>query len=105
MHLTLTLKAGATEDRLLKVTTGWADAATVVITSTDLDGKNRMVRPVNRIYLAPGSQVVFRTDQPTGFGLVIGPLRRDLLPEQTFPLIFHFEKAGPIPVSVQVREP
>ncbi len=105
VRLALTLRAGTEPDRLLKVTTGWADSASLILSSRDLDGSNPITRQVTRLRLEPGSRVVFRGESDQGFGLLLRELRRELRAGQTFPVTLHFEKAGPITVSVQVRPP
>lgn len=90
---------GAQPDRLVRATTPAATGVEMHTMNVDAQGVMRM-REVEAIALAPGKPVTMR---PGGsLHLMLTGLRAPLKQGDVFPMILHFERAGPIGVTVKV---
>jgi periplasmic copper chaperone A len=91
---------GTEPDRLLGVR-GDAAAAIEVHRTQVEDGVMRMRRVENGEELAPGDTVEMR---PGGLHIMLIGVNRSLHPGDTLQLILELERAGDMPVDVEVRE-
>lgn len=89
---------GATEDRLLAVSTPAAGMAHIH-ESIETNGIAQM-RPVPAIALKPGAQVAL---VPGGLHVMVMNLKVPLKAGERVPLVLRFEKAGEVRVEAEVR--
>jgi copper(I)-binding protein len=75
-------------------------AGVVEIHETYGESGMMMMRPIERIGVAPGASVEMR---PGGYHIMLLNLKRDLRPGQALTLTFVFERAGPVAVQAEVR--
>lgn len=91
---------GDADDRLLGISTAWADKAALHETVVDAQGVVRMLPALAGFSLPARKLVIFA---PGGRHVMLTGLTRALQARQTFPVIFNFEKAGAVRVMVEVR--
>ncbi|MDO9708793.1 copper chaperone PCu(A)C [Paracraurococcus lichenis] len=89
---------GAAADRLVGASTPLA--RTTEIHTHVREGEVMRMRPVPGIDLPPGQSV---TLQPGSFHLMLIGLTQLLIPGQTVPVTLRFERAGDVPVELQVE--
>jgi len=86
-------------DRLLGAS---GDVATTIELHTHVqEGGVMKMRPVNAIEVNPGEPAVLK---PGGLHIMLIGLKQPLVEGQSFKLLLNFEKAGKVPVTVQVTK-
>ncbi len=96
----IVLKNGGAADRLVSAK---SDAARAVELHTmEMSGNTMQMRPVEGIDVPANSQVELK---PGGYHVMLIGLNKELKPNDTFDVRLQFEKAGPVDVKVQVRQP
>lgn len=94
------IQGGAEDDRLLAVSTAWANKAEVHMSSVDEKGVARMDK-VAGLLIDAGKATILK---PRGLHIMVMGLKRDLRNNQMFPVTFTFEKAGPVRAMVVVKK-
>lgn len=92
--------AGKTSDRLLGASSPAAER--VELHRMAMEGDVMRMRPVESIELPPGGRVELK---PGGLHLMLMGLKQPLQAGQAVPLTLRFEKAGEVPVRLQVQAP
>jgi copper(I)-binding protein len=96
----MTLTGGATEDKLLAVTSDIAQA--VELHESKMDSNNVMsMSPVDSIVVPASGQAELK---PGGYHVMFIGLKRELKVGDTVTLTLKFEKAGDIAVTATVKE-
>ncbi|MEQ8228444.1 MAG: copper chaperone PCu(A)C [Rhodospirillales bacterium] len=91
--------AGDGEDKLIGVK---ADiAARAELHEHVMEGTIARMRPVSEVALSAGSPVVFK---PGGYHVMLFDLKQALQEGETFSMTLVFQKAGDVPVTVQVMK-
>ncbi|MEQ8506510.1 MAG: copper chaperone PCu(A)C [Rhodospirillales bacterium] len=90
---------GEGEDKLVGVKTDIA--ARAELHEHVMEGTIARMRPVAEVALAAGSPVVFK---PGGYHVMLFDLKQALAEGDSFPMSLVFEKAGDVPVTVQVMK-
>lgn len=96
----IVLKNGGTADRLVSARSDVARS--VEIHTMEMSGNTMQMRPVDGIDLPANGQVELK---PGGYHVMLIGLNKELKPNDTFDVKLQFEKAGPVDVKVQVRQP
>ena len=65
----------------------------------------RPFRTVDKISLDSHAVAVFGAGEKTGFSLLMRGIKREIAKSQFFPIVFVFEKAGPVSARVRVLRP
>lgn len=94
------IQGGAEDDRLVAVSTAWANKAEVHMSSVDEQGIARMDK-VAGLLIDAGKATILK---PRGLHIMVVGLKRDLRNNQMFPVTFTFEKAGPVRAMVVVKK-
>ncbi|MFO1059329.1 MAG: copper chaperone PCu(A)C [Dongiaceae bacterium] len=89
-----------TADRLVAVTSPVAARAQLHVSV--VEGGLATMRPVTVVDLAPGARLELK---PGGLHVMLTGLRQPLRQGERFPLVFTFEKAGPVEAAVEVLGP
>lgn len=95
------LRGGLETDVLKSVSTPWAQKAEIHQTRIDEQGVARMSR-VDNLDVASEAMIEF---SPQGLHIMLTGLKRELRPQQFFPVLLNFEKAGIVRFMVSVRMP
>lgn len=96
----IVLKNGGSADRLLSAKSDVAKS--VELHTMEMKDNTMQMRPVDGIDVPANGQVELK---PGGFHVMLIGLNKELKPNDTFTLKLQFEKAGPVDVNVQVRQP
>jgi copper(I)-binding protein len=96
----LTLKPGATPDRLVGATTPVAGMAELHRTVNE--GGVMKMRPVDALPVDPGRPVELK---PGGVHIMLMGLKQQLRQGESFPITLRFEKAPPVTATVTVAGP
>jgi copper(I)-binding protein len=94
------IQGGAEDDRLVAVSTAWANKAEVHMSSVDEQGIARMDK-VAGLLIDAGKPTILK---PRGLHITVMGLKRDLRNNQMFPITFIFDKAGPVRAMVVVKK-
>nr|WP_290668679.1 copper chaperone PCu(A)C [Ardenticatena sp.] len=92
---------GDTTDRLLRVETAVAERAEIHRTAFDANGVAKMMPQPEGVEVPASETVPF---EPGGYHVMLMELQRALKVGDSFEATFVFEKAGPVTVTVEVRD-